>query len=530
MQEFNFIVSKETSSQAEMRLDAFLGAQVTDISREKIKKAIKNGQCRVDGLLINSASVRVKYGQSVELCLMPPSTHVIPEAGEIEVLWEDEHLLICNKAAGLTVHPCPSCTENTLIQRLAGRYPALLLQEGQRPGIVHRLDKDTSGLMVVALTEAARLALTESFSERRVHKEYLALVEGIIAEHGEISEPLGRHPTAKVKMAIVPENKGGKPAHSAWQRLYADPLGRFSLVKVRIFTGRTHQIRVHMAYLGYPLVGDALYHGNTTFCQRQMLHAWHLCFEHPDHSMKGKACEFYCAPPKDMLDCALNLTQNFEKIIITGLAGCGKSSLLKALEALGLATWSADAVVAKLYNIGGSGHRYFYERFQTRFMEHKNAPLQRDVLRLAMQDDMHLRQEVERVIHAFVREDCARFWEDCQKKGLPYAVAEIPLYLENGWHEREESYIVGISCPQNERYARLHKNRQWSEEQCQSIDGWQWAEQKKMAACDVVIQNDGSLEELESAAQRLVQNIKKRKMEQQETLSQTLTSLWQVPQ
>ncbi len=494
-----------------MRVDAFLGAQLPDISREKIKKAIQSGQCLVDGLVARSASKRVNIGQRIVLTLEDAAASILPEQGDVDVIFEDAQLLVCNKAPNLTVHPCPSCTENTLIQRLATHYPSLLLQEGLRPGIVHRLDKDTSGLMVVALNEGTRLALSESFANRSVHKEYLALVHGIIAESGEISEPIGRHPTAKIKMAVVPENKGGKPAKSAWKRLYVHENGLFSLVRVTIYTGRTHQIRVHMAELGHPLWGDVLYanaaaklQSRTYTCERQMLHAWHLSFQHPQ-SLEN--LEFYCPPPQDFFHCAVQLTHKVEKVILTGLAGCGKSSVLQCFNEMGIATISADAIVSELYAVGGLGHTFFYERYQTAFMEHKKAPLNRHALRLAMQQDAYLRKEVEHVIHSLVRDRLAHFWADCQEKGLDFAVAEIPLYLENGWHEREKSHIVGVSCAQSVRYARLQEHRHWDEAQCQGIDAWQWPEQKKMAACTTTIDNNGSLEELQNLTQKFVQEL-----------------------
>ncbi len=499
-----------------MRIDAFLGTQITDISREKIKKAIQNEQCYVDGLLVRNAGTRVKIGQNVALAIDTAPARILPEQGEVEVIFEDEHLIVCNKAPGLTVHPCPSCTENTLIQRLASHYPSLLSQEGLRPGIVHRLDKDTSGLMLVALTEGMRLALSESFAKREVHKEYLALVCGTIAESGEISQPVGRHPTAKVKMAVVPENRGGKSAKSAWQRLYAHENGLFSLVKVTIFTGRTHQIRVHMAELGHPLCGDVLYGGTTlpkhvyrllnSACKRHMLHACHLSFQHPK---SHEQCNFYSLPPQDFFHCAVRLAHNVQKIIVTGLAGSGKSALLQFFADAGIETISADAVVAELYAVDGLGHTFFYERYQTRFMEHKKAPLDRRALRLAMQEDTHLRKEVEYVIHSLVRQRLEQFWADCQNKGVDFAMAEIPLYLENGWHEREKSYIVGVNCPQDVRYARLQERRHWDVAQCQAIDKWQMPEQKKMAACSTCLDNCGSLGDLQLLAQGLMQEIQK---------------------
>ncbi len=515
------------------RLDTFLGANIQEISREKIKKAIQQGQCRVDGLVVKSASTKVKAGQEVVLSLVPPATHISPEEGEVDVVWADEHVLICHKQAGITVHPCPSCMENTLIQRLASHYPQLLEQEGQRPGIVHRLDKDTSGLMVVALTEQARLVLAEDFSARRVHKQYLALVQGVPAEYGDIQEPIGRHPTVKVKMAVVPENKGGRAAHSAWEVLYADPQQRFSLVQVTIYTGRTHQIRVHMAHMGFPLWGDVLY-GAKPFlrgkqelypAQRQMLHAWQLEFTHP---ITGEECAFFCEPPEDMLQCALVLTQSLQKVVLTGLPGCGKSSLLKALAAQGVSTWSADAIVAKLYAVGGAGYEFFISRFDTRFVPEKGAELNREALRHAMQEDSFLRQEVECVIHGMVRESYQQFWAQCSTEGRDFAVAEIPLYLENGWQHKEDAHIVGVVCGQDIRHERLQSRRQWSVEQCQMLDSWQWPEEKKLAGYHSVVQNTGTEQDLMREAQNFVAKLQAQKVQKEQALAEHLQELWSV--
>ncbi len=516
------------------RLDVFLGGYITDISREKIKKAIQQGQCRVDGLPVTSASTKIKSGQKVSLSLVPPATHIEPEEGEVDVLWADEHVLICLKPAGLTVHPCPSCMENTLIQRLAGKYPQLLEQEGQRPGIVHRLDKDTSGLMVVALSEQARLNLSEDFAERRVHKQYLALVQGVPTEYGEITEPIGRHPQVKVKMAVVPESKGGRPAHSAYEVLYADPEQAFALVQVTIYTGRTHQIRVHMAHLGFPLWGDVLYgakpyvgkataKSHTLPAQRQMLHAWQLEFTHP---ITQEECHFYAAPPEDMLQCAVALSEKMQKIVITGLPGCGKSAFLQAITALGVPIWSADAVVSQLYAVGGAGYEFFASRFGTRFIASSGAELNRTALRLAMQEDPFLRQEVECAIHGMVRENCQQFWEYCQREGHDFAAAEMPLYLENSWQHREEAHIVGVACTETLRHERLQAKRGWSLEQCRMMDSWQWPEEKKLLACHTVINNDGTAEALMEAAACYMQEVREQYEQRLQDVATHLQDLW----
>ncbi len=495
------------------RLDRFLGERVTELSREKIKKAIEAGHCRINDIVTTSPSTRLKIGQCIYLCVEMPTAHIQPERGTVHVVWHDAHMLLCHKPAGITVHPCPSCPEGTLIQRLAWHFPLLLQQEGLRPGIVHRLDKNTSGLLAIALNETARLRLSEDFAQRKVHKEYLALVHGIPPASGEIKEPVGRHPLIKVKMAVVPLQKGGRNAHSAWQTLYSNKSKNFSLVCVRIFTGRTHQIRVHMAHLGFPLIGDTLYGAkNNSIAPRQMLHAWKLSLPHPHD---GHICDFTCPPPSDMINCAALLCAPLQKVILTGLPGCGKSTLLQAFAKLNIATWSADAVVAQLYMPNGAGHAFLWHRYGTRFVPHITAAVDKQALRKAMQEDTHLRQEIEKNIHELVRQDLDAFWARCTEQSLNntastqqnLAVAEVPLYLEKGWHTQSTEdwiHIVGVSCAQKLRYARLAKHRNWSTEQCQSMDSWQWPEDKKMAACTNVVPNDKKIEDIYHAATNLL--------------------------
>ncbi len=509
------------------RLDRFFAAYLSEISREKIKRAIQSGQCNINGIIVYNPAERVKIGQSLELSLESPLENIIAEDGEIDIIWHDEHVLICNKPAGITVHPCPSCPSGTYIQRIASHYPILLKQEGLRPGIVHRLDKDTSGLMLIALTEAARLKLSDDFAQRRVQKSYLALVHGIPPEQGEVKEPIGRHPQVKVKMAIVEQKHGGREAHSTWKRLYTDPKKRFSLIEVEILTGRTHQIRVHMSHLGFPLLGDKVYgHKNNTqyeqnIAKRQMLHAYKIAFTHPKHHDVRQFC---IAPPEDMLDCALDLSENLQKIIIVGLPGCGKSTLLQKFAAKDIPTFSADSIVKNLYKPGAAGHTYLLKRFGSECIAHAKAEINREALRNIMQD-ASIRQEVNNFIHSLVYDVLQKFWEQSKDDGHIVAVAEIPLYLENGRPYAEDTYIVGVECDQNLRYARLQHERKWSEQKCHSMDSWQWPQAKKMAACNSVINNNQNIEIFDNYTEKILEQIIISRQERKLDLAKHLQNL-----
>lgn len=522
------------------RLDSFCGEHIENVSREKIKKAIQDGACYVQGLVVTTPGTRLIPGQVVELDLPQPTSTVQPEEGDIAPLWNDEHLLVLDKPAGITVHPCPSCPQGTLVQRLATHFPQLMQQEGLRPGIVHRLDKDTSGLLAVALTEGARLKLSADFASRLVGKEYLALVRGVPVAEGESHEPLGRHPLAKVKMAVVAENKGGRPAHSQWRVLYAAPDGRFALVAVRIHTGRTHQIRVHLAHAGFPLWGDNLYGPQGKVpdpAPRQMLHAWQLTLPHP---VTDEELTFACPPPPDMLETALALARRPSHVVITGLPGCGKSALLHFWETQGVPTWSADAVVSALYAPGGHGHEFLRVRFGDRFVAGPRAEVDRAALREAMSKDSFLRQEVEEAIHMLVRADLHRFWGEAEARhdapcsSSPLTAAEIPLFLEKGWEtiknasKSRDIRLVGVACPEAIRHERLKNHRQWTQEQCRQMDSWQWPEERKMQACQYIVNNDSTEQALSKAAANTLELLHKARKDEEVTLREHLQSLWKV--
>lgn len=504
-----------TVEEGRIRLDRFLGEALRDqdVSREKVKRAIREGGCLVDGAPCSDASAKVRAGQSVVLRMESEPSRVEPEEGELSVLYQDSFLAVLDKPAGLTVHPAPSCPEGTLVHRLVARFPTLREQEGFRPGIVHRLDKDTSGLICVALTEEARLRLAEAFAERRIRKEYLALVRGVPQDAGLVDAPLGRHPTVKVKVAVV---KNGKEARSEWRVLHKGP--EYALLAVRIHTGRTHQIRVHMAHIGHPLWGDALYGrggqaalSGTGPCAdpapRQMLHAWHLSFIHP---FTGQALAFTCPPPPDFLDTALHLERRMRRVVVTGVAGCGKSLFMRMLAEEGVATWSADAAVIRLYEPGQEAWLALRRRYGDRFVPDERAPVDRKALAAALlpsaEGGIDVR-ELESLLHPLVLDDLERFWHAQERAGRPYAVAEVPLWFESGWSRTQaeaKPYVVGIACEQKERCRRLLEVRGWSPARLAHMDGLQWTQERKMAACDRVIANSGTEEELRAQARAFV--------------------------
>jgi 23S rRNA pseudouridine1911/1915/1917 synthase len=266
--------------EAARRLDHYLARALPDVSRATIQRLIRQGLITVDGLA-SRASSPVKPGMQVVARIPPPipAAQVPPQAITLDVVYEDGDLLVVNKPAGMVVHPAAGHYEGTLVNALLARYPHLAAGDEGRPGIVHRLDRDTSGLLVVAKTETALDYLRAQFRSRQVKKTYLALVHGRPPKpEGIVEVPLGRDPRQRKRMAVV---AGGRPARTGFRVL--EDLGEYSLLSVSLETGRTHQIRVHLAWLGVPVVGDGVYgrRRNRLGLARQALHAWRLAFERP---------------------------------------------------------------------------------------------------------------------------------------------------------------------------------------------------------------------------------------------------------
>ena len=266
------------------RLDWYLAEVLGDqYSRSQVSLSIKSGDILVNDRTVK-AGFRLKTGDYVSGRVVTEESGVGPVPQEIDfgVLYEDESLIAVAKPPGLVVHPGSGNRESTLVNGLLYRYSELAsVGEEQRPGIVHRLDKDTSGALLVARTPAAQKKLMSDFKNREVFKHYLALVHGVpVDDSGRIVAPIARHRVNRQKMAV--RQHGGKHAASNWK--IKERYARYCLVEIEIETGRTHQIRVHMAHIGHPVAGDSIYGPNrqNRMFPRQMLHAWRLMFNHPD--------------------------------------------------------------------------------------------------------------------------------------------------------------------------------------------------------------------------------------------------------
>ena len=281
------------------RLDLTLTKLVPEFSRSYLQQLIQAGVVQINGVVTAKTSVKIKAGDqlSIELRPTPQSQAFIAEVMALDVVYEDAHLLVINKPAGLVVHPAPGNWQGTLLNGLLARDSSAASMP--RAGIVHRLDKDTSGLMVVARQRKTMDQLVSMIAARTVSREYLAIGQGqwLGAKTRQVDEAIGRDPRNRLRMAVVDLDKNsGKKA--ATQVVLLRSQERNCLVKCKLHTGRTHQIRVHMAFLGHPLVGDDLYGGAPAGgLNRQALHAWRLAFEHP---VTGAMMEFKSSPPPDM--------------------------------------------------------------------------------------------------------------------------------------------------------------------------------------------------------------------------------------
>lgn len=273
------------------RVDQAMTQVFSDFSRSRITEWIKQGEATVDGKVCKPKD-RLSGGEKLVLrAIKQVQTEDIAQPIPLDIVYNDDHLVVINKPAGLVVHPAAGNLDGTVLNALLFHFPEL--KKLPRAGIVHRLDKDTTGLMVVAKSEKAHKSLVEQLQSRKMGREYLALVSGVLTGGGKIDEPIGRHPTQRTKMAV---HHHGKPAVTHYRVL--ERFTAHTLLKVKLETGRTHQIRVHMAHMHYPLVGDKVYAGRARIpagvsdelkqavreFPRQALHAQRLSLEHPGNA------------------------------------------------------------------------------------------------------------------------------------------------------------------------------------------------------------------------------------------------------
>ena len=307
-----------SKGQSALRVDKFLMNMIENTTRNKIQQAAENGSILVNDVAVKS-NYKVKAGDVVRLVLAHPTYEQLltPENIPLDIVYEDDQLLVINKPAGMVVHPGHGNYSGTLVNALAYHFKNLPMNSSERPGLVHRIDKDTTGLLVVAKTEHAMAYLTKQFAEKTSEREYIALVWGNIEEdEGTVEGNIGRHDTNRMRMAVHESDEKGKHAVTHYKVL--ERFGYVTLVSCQLETGRTHQIRVHMKHIGHTLFNDERYGGDsilkgTTFTKykqfvencfkvlpRQALHAKTLGFEHP---ITKEFLRFDSPIPQDLQEC-----------------------------------------------------------------------------------------------------------------------------------------------------------------------------------------------------------------------------------
>ena len=266
------------SREGDIRLDRFVAARLPKLTRSHVKKLIDEGCVSVNGH-VAKPSLKLRPGDGVTVVVPEPvALELTAEAIPLTVLYEDADLLVVDKPAGLPVHPGPGHASHTLVNAVLARCPDLAGIKGSvRPGIVHRLDKDTSGLIIIAKNDVSHVGLSQQIKDRAVTKKYLALVKGRIQlDRGVIEGPIGRDPRNRKRMAVVSTGREARTEYRVHQRIEGH-----TLVDATLVTGRTHQIRLHFSSIGHPILGDPVYGGRSPLLGRQFLHAAELRFRHP---------------------------------------------------------------------------------------------------------------------------------------------------------------------------------------------------------------------------------------------------------
>ena len=277
------------------RLDQYLAQLGIGLTRSRIRHLIDGGDVLVNGAPVKPAH-RLRKGDRVQVSVPPPRPSVaVAQVIPIDVVYQDADLVVIDKPAGLASHPGPGHPDRTLVNGLLALCPDIQGIGGEiRPGIVHRLDKDTSGLMIAAKSERSHHNLSQQIKDRQVEKVYLALAGGVPSpEFGVIDVPIGRDPRRRTRMAVTADGRGSRTGYRVLEKA-----GRFSLLELTLHTGRTHQARVHMAWLGHPLLGDAVYGKRSGLLPRHFLHAHRLAFAHP---VTGEMLQFQSPLPPDLV-------------------------------------------------------------------------------------------------------------------------------------------------------------------------------------------------------------------------------------
>ncbi len=296
----NLTVNKDQNARSK-RLDRWLAEQLPDFSRSRIQTLITDGKVYLNEQVCPSKKVEVKVGDRIQLII--PETQPLeltPVKMPLDILYEDEHLIIINKPAHLVVHPSAGHEDYSLVHGLLAHCDRLAGIGGiERPGIVHRLDKDTTGAIVVAKTDFSLQHLQAQIQAKTAHRQYLGIVFGVPkTDSGTIDQPIGRHLKNRKKMAVIPIEKGGRNAITHWQ--IEERLGNYTFMQFILETGRTHQIRVHSAFLGHPILGDLDYSRGRSIgvnLPGQALHAWKLTLKHP---ISGEIIEAVAPLPETM--------------------------------------------------------------------------------------------------------------------------------------------------------------------------------------------------------------------------------------
>jgi 23S rRNA pseudouridine1911/1915/1917 synthase len=290
-----------TPAEAGQRLDRYLVTVLAELSRSHIQQLIASEMILINGRASKPGYI-LRIGDEILVnttTLAAPASSAKPQSLPLDIVYEDEDLLVINKAPGMVVHPAPGHSEDTLVNALLAHYPDLqAASTDARPGIVHRLDRDTSGLLVVARNARAQAALVEQMQRHEIVKRYLALVEGVIAlDAGSIDAPIGRNPRHREQMAVVLTGSREARTHFRVQERFS----HHTLLLVQLETGRTHQIRVHLKAIGHPIVGDPTYGSGNVIrgsrLQRQFLHSFQLQFAHP---LRGEQLQFETPLPADL--------------------------------------------------------------------------------------------------------------------------------------------------------------------------------------------------------------------------------------